>query len=214
MQGTEAGIVALSASVGLLEVTIRGPLPEASRLLQHLQRFESSPVPVTGPPSSSQVPAVPATPVTEPHSRVPSSASSSQPRSLAPSSSVPAVQVHLPGPVPPLPIGGKREVEQSFPQCPTSWVDRAVSLGSVCKPEPSLSSLACLASRSVGSRCASGPIRHSFALGEFAACLSLLRCGGGRRRTACSLPDLPGVQRGRGPPCFLPVGVARVPFRA
>ena len=43
MQGAEAGIVALSASVGQLEVTVRGRLPEATRLLQHLQLFEVSP---------------------------------------------------------------------------------------------------------------------------------------------------------------------------
>ena len=61
---------------------------------------------------------------------MPSSASSGQPRSLTPSISAPAVQVHLQGPVPPLPAGGKRELEQSFPPCPTSWVDRAASLGS------------------------------------------------------------------------------------
>ena len=41
MQGAEAGAVALTASLGRLEVTVRGPLPEATRLLQHLQLFES-----------------------------------------------------------------------------------------------------------------------------------------------------------------------------
>ncbi|CAE7843287.1 unnamed protein product, partial [Symbiodinium microadriaticum] len=50
------------------------------------------------------------------------------------------LQVHLPGPVPQLPSGGKSEVERSFPLCPSSWLDRAGSLGAA-----NLSPRACIA---------------------------------------------------------------------
>ena len=130
MQGPEVNRVALSATVGQLEVTVRGPLPEATRLLQHLQLFEAGPSPVDFAPSSHQQPVAPPAPVVESPDHLVSPSSSGPPRSPTPSSSVPAVQVHLQGSVPPLPIGGKREAERSFPQCPSTWVDRASSLGS------------------------------------------------------------------------------------
>ena len=139
MQG-EAGVVALSASVGQLEVTVRGPLPEATRLLQHLQLFEVSPLPEVAASPSSQVPVLPPGPPAGSPRCGQSSASSGQARSQPLLSSVPAAQVHLPGPVPQLPSGGKSEVERSFPLCPSSWLDRAGSLGAA-----NLSPRACIA---------------------------------------------------------------------
>ena len=129
MQGTEVFSVALSATVGQLEVTVRGPLPDATRLLQHLQLFESGPSPAGSAPEH-QLPVVPAASAVGSPGCVPSQPAANRQESLASSSSAPAVQVHLQGPAPPLPTGGKRDTECLFPDCPTSWVDRASSLGS------------------------------------------------------------------------------------
>ena len=131
MQGAEAGAVALTASLGRLEVTVRGPLPEATRLLQHLQLFESEDqqVPVQPSTASRASPSSPAALSPVASGSVAASLSESRPVSVSSAYSVPAVQVPLQGPVSPLPVQSKRSVEQGFPECPSAWLDRASSLG-------------------------------------------------------------------------------------
>ena len=125
MQEADTSTVALSASVGSLEVTIRGPLGEATRLLQHLRLFDqeaqqlasasASEVRARSPLDLSSSPVLPTTP----------------PRSsLLSSPSVPAVQVPLQDSGPSFPPRSRPELEQTFPACPAAWLDRARVLGS------------------------------------------------------------------------------------
>ena len=108
MQEADTSTVALSASVGSLEVTIRGPLAEATRLLQHLRLFDqeaqqlpsasASEVRARSPLDLSSSPVLPTTP----------------PRSsLLSSPSVPAVQVPLQDSGPSFPPRSRPELEQT-----------------------------------------------------------------------------------------------------
>ena len=129
MQEGEPGTVALTAFVGSLQVTVQGPLSEATALLQHLQLWDpsqassssssrqgASPLPVDQRPSASLVPQATSPPAP--------SASSSRGFSAA----VPVTQDHLPAPVATAPAT-RQEAELRFPPCPAAWLDRAVNLG-------------------------------------------------------------------------------------
>ncbi|CAE7423072.1 unnamed protein product [Symbiodinium sp. CCMP2592] len=124
MQGTSNSSVALTATVGPLEVTVRGPLGEATRLLQHLQLFDSG---------ASSPPAVPASASSScARPRLDLSFSPLRPSSSPPSPSsrqVPASQVPLQGRSAPVPQRSRRDVERDFPECPPAWLSQASSLG-------------------------------------------------------------------------------------
>ena len=116
-------MVALSASVRSLAVTIRGPLGEATRLLQHLRLFDQEAqqllhrLPRFGlgllwiyPPALSCQPLCLVLQAFEPFS--------------------PCCSGTLAGLRALVPPRSHREVEQTFPACPAAWLDRARVLGS------------------------------------------------------------------------------------
>ena len=129
MQEGETGSVALTAFVGPLQVTVQGPLREATSLLQHLQLWDPSQAspPVSlhqsnSPPPAEQTPAASSVPRAA-SPLVPSTSSSS-----GLSAAVPVTQDHLPASVPSA-SATRQEAELRFPPCPAAWLDRASSLG-------------------------------------------------------------------------------------
>ena len=115
---TEDGEVSLVARIGTLEVSIFGPVAEATELLHHLQAFR---------PHRAEV--EPETPSPAAQLPLPSGRAVPTPRpaSASASSSVPASQVPLQAFVPELPRT-RAELSRQFPQCPASILQRASSL--------------------------------------------------------------------------------------
>ena len=116
---TADGEVSLVARIGSLEVSILGPVSEATELLHHLQAFR---------PQRAEVEPETPSPVSQrplPPSRTLSSPGTAS--SSAYSASVPASQVPLPASGPELPRT-RTDLARQFPPCPASVLRRATAL--------------------------------------------------------------------------------------